>query len=210
MKQTTIGFMSLAIASVMVSCGGEGDENATNEAEKAVVYNLDKEASSLKWHGQMSPTYGHDGTVEISEGSVTMEGENLKSGTFTIDMSSITSTDIEDDAKRESLDRHLKGLDDNEMHKPDDFFNINKFPNVKVTLNDYEDGKLGVTLGILGQELKQDINATMNTNDKGAMIKGKFQLDLSSLNIKGFAVNPETGAGISPKIDFDLMVKLNK
>jgi len=137
-----------------------------------------------------------------------MEGESLTGGSFTVDMNTISTTSLEGE-KAASLDRHLKGLDDNEHHKPEDFFNINKFGNVEVSLGEYKDGKLTTTLNMLGQSLTQDVAVKISSDDKGASITGSFSLDFKSLNIPGFAVN-EDGSGISPSVAFELNLALTK
>ena len=80
--------MIASIALVAASCSST--EDATEEvAVEAVTYTLDAEASSLGWAANMGPEYGHKGTVNVTEGSISMEGESLTSGSFTVDMSTI-------------------------------------------------------------------------------------------------------------------------
>ncbi|NRA13359.1 MAG: hypothetical protein HRT57_15545, partial [Crocinitomicaceae bacterium] len=89
-------------------------------------------------------------------------------------------------------------------------FNTPAFPTVGVTLGDYSDGTLELTLDILGQTLKQTVGAKVSADDNGASIKGSFELDLSSLGIMLLMPDPETGEGISPSVKFDLNVALTK
>jgi len=204
MKKT--GILFVAAAALTVASCSSADE-AKNEEVVAVTYTLDKENSKLSWTGSATD---HDqaGTVRFSQGTVTMEGESLTGGSFTVDMNTISTTSLEGE-KAASLDRHLKGLDDNEHHKPEDFFNINKFGNVEVSLGEYKDGKLTTTLNMLGQSLTQDVAVKISSDDKGASITGSFSLDFKSLNIPGFAVN-EDGSGISPSVAFELNLALTK
>jgi hypothetical protein len=49
----------------------------------------------------------------------------------------------------------------------------------------------------------------MATDSKGKMtLIGKFNMDLTALKIPGLQVDPESGQGISPVIDFDLNLVL--
>jgi polyisoprenoid-binding protein YceI len=169
-----------------------------------VTYTLDAENSSLLWKGGMSEEHSHNGTVNFSEGTMTMEDDVLASGKFVVDMTTIAEKD------GHGLVEHLMGLDDNEKHKPADFFHTTKYPTVEVTLGEYKDGKLFVTLAILGQKLDQEVAVKITNDDKGAWIKGKFSMDLTSLNIPGLQADPETGEGISPSIDFDLNIAMTK
>lgn len=83
-----VGALSLA------ACSTSTEVETEVEEVEAVTYTLDKESSSLGWAAQMSPEYGHTGTVEIKSGSITMEGDELTGGSFVIDMTTIQSTDL--------------------------------------------------------------------------------------------------------------------
>lgn len=196
-------FASLAI--VATSC-------STTETEEVAVetttYTLDKENSTLGWAANMGPDYGHEGFVEISEGTIEMEGETLKSGTFTIDMNTIKSTDLEE-PKASSLAGHLTGTAPSEKHPVDQFFNTPKYPTVGVTLGEYNNGKLEITLDILGKKLTQEVAVKLKSDENGASIKGDFSLDMNSLEIPGLQPN-EDGSQINPAIDFKLNVALKK
>lgn len=196
-----------AAAAFMASCGG------TTAPEEVVVettsYQLDKTNSSLVWAANISPEYGHTGTVDISKGSIEMEGDALKAGSFIIDMTTIKSTDLTE-PKAGYLKAHLMGTAPDEKHPVDLFFNTPKYSTVTVTLGEYSNGKLNLTLDILGKKLSQDVDASLTTTENGASIKGDFSLDLTSLKIPGFEPNPEDGSRINPAVDFKLNVALTK
>lgn len=172
------------------------------------TYKLDKEKSTLGWAANMSPEYGHTGFVDITEGSIVMDGETLTSGSFTIDMNTIRSTDLEE-PKATYLAAHLMGTAPDEDHPVDLFFNTPKFPKVNVTLGEYKDGKLTLTLDILGKKLTQEVAVKLTNNENKASIKGDFKLDMTSLEIPGLQANPD-GSQINPAIDFKLNVQLKK
>ncbi len=202
----TIGILLFAsLAVVATSCSSTSEEAAI----EPITYTLDKEASSLEWAGSMSPEYGHTGVVEITEGTLVMEGEELKSGSFTVDMNTLRSTDLEE-PKAGILAKHLKGLEPDEDHPADLFFNTPKYPTVDVTLGEYKDGKLTLTLSIIGKELTQEVPVELTSDENGAWIKGDFSLDLTSLEIPGLQPNPEDGSQINPVIDFKLKAALKK
>lgn len=196
-----------AAAAFMISCGSS--ETTEEIVVETVTYNLDKANSSLVWAASMSPEYGHTGTVEISEGTIQMEGETLKSGSFTIDMTTIASTDLKE-PKAGYLNAHLKGTAPDEDHPADLFFNTPEYPTATVTLLDYSNGKLKLTLNIVGKELTQVVPATLTTTENRTSIKGDFSLDMSALKIPGLQPNPEDGSGINPSIDFKINVALTK
>jgi len=202
-----IGFLMMAaVALTAVSCAESTDENEEEVAGKveAVTYTLDAANSKLMWNNDP-----HSGMVSISEGSIKMDGDKLASGSFKIDMNTITSTDLEE-PKATYLAGHLTGNMPDDEHPVNLAFNTPAFPSVGVTLGNYSDGNLELTLDILGQELKQTVAATISADDKGASIKGAFDLDLSSLGIMLLMPDPETGEGISPSVKFDLHVALTK
>ncbi|MEJ6583053.1 MAG: YceI family protein [Crocinitomicaceae bacterium] len=181
---------------------------ATSCSTEPTTYKLDKKSSSLEWAANMSPEYGHTGYVQITEGSIVMEGDALKSGSFTIDMNTIKSTDL-DEPKATYLAAHLMGTAPDENHPVDMFFNTPKFPKVIVNLGEYKNGKLGMALVILGKELNQDVAVKLTNDEKGASIKGDFALDLTPLEIPGLQVGPD-GSQINPAINFKLNVVLKK
>lgn len=213
MKKANVLFLA-ATALFVASCSSSEettDENGTDEKVESVVYNLDAASSTLTWHGQMSPEYGHDGTINITEGSVNMMGDALESGSFTIDMNSIVVTDEGmDDMKKGYLGAHLMGTAPDEDHPQNMFWNTPDFPSAKVTLNSYAEGQLEMTLNVIGKEVKKTIPATIKMDGDKAMIMGDFSLNFADLGIPGFMADPETGEGISPSVDFSLNAVLAK
>ncbi len=202
----TFGLLMAATALFTVSC------SSPEKVEEEVVeinYSLDKENSTIKWMGMMSPEYFHTGTVSLTEGSITMTNGELTSGSFVVDMSTITNTDLVEE-KGNYLEGHLMGTMVDEDHPENMFFQVPKYPTVKVTLGEYKDGMLTTTLDILGQKVTQDVKANITTDDNGAKITGKFKFDFTPLNIPGLQANPDTGEGISPMVEFDINIVLTK
>ena len=77
-------------------------------------------------------------------------------------------------------------------------------------LNGYENGKLTATINVLGQDIKQDLDAKLVADENGASIVGKFDVDFASLNMAGMQADPKTGEQIQSAITFDLNVQLKK
>lgn len=207
MKKASVLF--LAMVAVALTACSNSEEAEENEEVVATTYSLDTENSTIEWKGSMSPEYFHSGTIKATEGSVTMEGDELKSGSFKIDMNSIDDTSLED-GKSQALEGHLKGTMVDEAHPQNLFFNTPKFPEVTVTLNSFKDGQLNLTMNILGKKLDQTVPATLKADEKGALINGDFAIDFSSMGIPGFQPNPEDGSGINPKVEFKVTLKLTK
>ncbi len=191
-------FMVAALALTLVSCGGEEKK----EVEKS-VYNLDAPASSLNWKGSKDESYFHIGSVKVTEGKVEMEGDKLTSGSFKIDMKTIKVEDAGDDqAKKDKLASHLNA---------EDFFFTSKFPTVEVNVSGYNEGKLATTIKLLGKEIKQDLPVVLTVSDKGVELKGKFNLDVTSLGMAGLKPSgmPEDKP-INPIFEFDMNLLLKK
>jgi polyisoprenoid-binding protein YceI len=74
--------------------------------------------TTLKWVGK-KVTGEHTGLVPVASGEITVENGALKSGSFTMDMASLTNTDLTDASMNAKLVGHLKS---------EDFFSTSKFP----------------------------------------------------------------------------------
>jgi len=82
------------------------------------TYVLDTQNSKLQWNAK-KVTGQHIGTVDIKSGSVTMDGETVRSGSFQVDMTTIMDLDLKKELMRNKLINHLKS---------DDFFAVEKYP----------------------------------------------------------------------------------
>lgn len=79
---------------------------------------IDFQKSSLKWIGK-KVSGEHVGFIKLKEGQLRLENNKIAAGSFKIDMSTLTNTDIEDPEWNQKLVGHLKS---------DDFFGVDKFP----------------------------------------------------------------------------------
>jgi len=81
------------------------------------------ETSTVTWKGY-KVAGEHSGTIALKSGFLTMDGKKLTGGEFTIDMTTINTTDLEGDYKGK-LDGHLKS---------DDFFGVANHPTAKLVI----------------------------------------------------------------------------
>lgn len=79
---------------------------------------VDTGKSQISWVGK-KVTGQHAGTVSLKDGSLVFKNNKLTGGAFTVDMTSITVTDLKAGEGKEKLEGHLKA---------DDFFGTAKFP----------------------------------------------------------------------------------
>jgi polyisoprenoid-binding protein YceI len=84
----------------------------------AQTFNINNKTSSVEWVGKKIGGQ-HNGVIKIKSGSLTIKDNKIESGNFTMDMNSITCSDLEDEAYNNKLVGHLKS---------DDFFGINDYP----------------------------------------------------------------------------------
>ncbi len=86
--------------------------------------NINKEKSSIEWLGKKIGGQ-HSGNIKIKSGTLVFKDDNIKSGFFTMDMNSITCTDLEDETYNNKLIGHLKS---------DDFFGVKNHPESSFTI----------------------------------------------------------------------------
>jgi polyisoprenoid-binding protein YceI len=128
MKKNTliIGFAAIALA--MGSCGSNATEasgaDSVAQADSAAsTYTVDAASSTLGWFGtHVVGTGDHTGTINITEGSLSLANGNITAGSFVVDMASIKCTDSLPAEYLTKLHGHFAG---------EDFFNTAKFPTAK-------------------------------------------------------------------------------
>lgn len=136
MRKLILSCAVIALVS-FTSCKKENTENVGDSATETTavgVYNLDVSNSKIDWVGS-KPAGKHTGTLTLTEGNFEVTEGNITGGTFTIDMNSITVTDLSGDDKM-YLETHLKGTGDKESE--DHFFNVNKYPTATFTVSSVE------------------------------------------------------------------------
>lgn len=130
MKKTMLNAVALFFIAIALSSCGQAPEGERVEARDKVetekstettgtAYSVDTEASQINWTGSKLVGNSHTGYIKLQEGTLNAEGGTLTGGTFIIDMSTISDTDIEDEGKRKKLEGHLKS---------DDFFSVGEYP----------------------------------------------------------------------------------
>lgn len=134
MKFSIKVFYFLLVTALFTSCKKDktaeavvGDAKEVAAAVTGTDFKVNAGDSKVMWTGS-KPTGSHSGTIDVSDGQVTVKDGNITGGSFTMDMNTITNTDMEGDGKA-GIEAHLKG-----QRKPeevDDFFNVGKFPTSK-------------------------------------------------------------------------------
>jgi len=212
-------FLMLAL-SLFAACKGDdktkdatvSDKAATVAEGKGKSYTVDAAVSKVMWTGS-KPTGSHMGTLDVTEGKLTAAGGLVTGGEFTLDMNSITVTDLEGD-KKAYLEGHLKGSDDKNR---DDFFNVAAHPTAKFAITKVvkkEGDPEGNTLVYGNLTLKgqtKEVAFKAMTDVKGGMVRvstPEFKINRTEWGIK--YGSPSFFEGLKDKaIDDDIKLKIN-
>ncbi len=152
---------------------------ATAFRPKPTEYVVDSKKSTLVWTAK-KVTGSHTGNITLSSGSLQIEGSALKGGSFEIDMSTITDTDLKNEKDRNKLVKDLKNKD---------FFDVEKFPTAKMDIlsaaakggNNY-DIKGNLTIKGITQPIQ--FPATFVINGASANATAKVTVDRTKYDIK--------------------------
>jgi polyisoprenoid-binding protein YceI len=129
--------IAVAFSTALVACNNAAPETTVDAIEAQEVktetiesstYTVSTEGDEISWEGYKTFAVGdsHNGTMQVSEGEFMVEGGQLVGGSFLIDMNSINSVDLADDAdSKGKLEGHLKSPD---------FFAVDSFPSAKFVI----------------------------------------------------------------------------
>lgn len=178
MKKVLLMF---AVAAFATACSNSTETAESTEVTTAVEAGEAKvlaiSESTVKWTGKKL-TGEHFGKINISEGSLFVDGDQLSGGSFTIDMNTITVEDLTDAAKNKDLTDHLFS---------EDFFNVAQFN--------------AANFEITGVEALAAADAAGNTHtiSGNLTIKGITQ----GITFPAKVENSEAGINASAKFDID-------
>ncbi|MFB6456314.1 YceI family protein [Chitinophaga sp. Hz27] len=210
-KLATLVFLSGTIALLSINASAiVKDRNKKAAATTAVVkarattFQVDARQSKLSWVGK-KVSGEHSGTINISNGALTVENSQLSGGNFSLDTRSIAVTDIKDADSNAKLLGHLKS---------DDFFSVEKFPKADFVITSLKakgSGTYDVTgnLTIKGITNPVTFPATVTVNGKQLTAKANIAVDRTKYNIKYGSKSFFEGIGDKAIYDnFDLNVEL--
>jgi len=193
MKSLTF-LVFLAALTLTFSCkqGSNADKAVTNAAEKVAAttgasLNVNTANSVINWSGS-KVSGAHTGTLSLSNGSVSVKDGEVTGGSFTIDMNSMTNTDLPDD-KKGDLVGHLLNAD---------FFDAAVYPTSK-----FEITKVTKLSGDpAGSHL---VYGNLTLKDVTKQIGFK-----ANVNVAGNSVNVSTPAFTIDRTDFNVKYGSNK
>ena len=141
---------------------------------------VDTKSSTIKWTGSKIAS-SHEGAVNIQKGVLMIDHGTLVGGQFSIDMNSISCSDIESEKKNKYLVDHLKD---------EDFFNIKKFPmaslNITKVLKAKEGNIYKISADLTIKEITHsiDFKADVNINGLNYLATAKIKIDRTKWDIK--------------------------
>lgn len=181
---------SIALALVVAL----GTLTATAQASKKV----DASKSKVLW---LAKKVGgqHNGDVALKEGTLIYKGKKLVGGNFTVDMTTINTTDLQGEWKGK-LDGHLKA---------EDFFGVEKFPTAtlvfkKIGLKSGNTYAVEADLTIKG--ITAPVKFDITTDKVGA--SAKLMVDRTKYDIKYGSKNFGALADKAIDDEFELTVNL--
>lgn len=188
MKAPVVTVVALA-ALFLVACGpneaeiAAAKEKATADSIAAAAaaehnYTVDPAASVLNWAANVTgpAPYGHKGTISFNSGSFSVQGGLLKSGTFEVNMTSITPTDsaYQPEGSKQGTKAQLMG-----HLTTAEFFDTANNPTAKLVITGVTGNTATADLTIRGTtnaETITDIVVTENA-DGTAKATGKLTFD---------------------------------
>ena len=145
---------------------------------EATNYAVDAAKTTITWTGAKVGG-SHTGNISLKEGSFSFDGEQLTGGSFTIDMTTITNTDLEGEYNGQ-LVGHLKS---------DDFFGVATYPTAKVEITEVVaqgPGKYKVTADLTIKATTKEIKfpTTVEVSGNTVTAKADIIVDRSEYDVR--------------------------
>lgn len=174
-------------------------------ATVATKYNVNTNASNIIWKGY-KVTGEHSGNVKLKNGSLDLTDGKLTGGSFEVDMTSITCTDMQGEYG-DKLVGHLKS---------EDFFGVDKYPTAKFVItkaiptDTKGNYKIVGNLTIKWTTKEVKFNAFVSEKDGIVNASGKLSIDRSDYEVKYGSGSFFDGLGDKTIYDnFDLQLSLS-
>lgn len=210
-------FLILAVASVatITSCEKKQAVEAqeavevkdNSQGEETHLYTVNTANSNVEWRAfkfyeSENKEAGHNGFFKFKDGEIVLENGNLINGKFTIDATSLESTDLNDDPdSKAKLDGHLKS---------EDFLDVQKYPEATFVITSAKSIEGDYNTEISGnlklRELEKNITIKANVNVEGNQLK--LDSEEFSINRKDFGINFEGKEGVLIRDNVSLKVNI--
>lgn len=198
-----------------------GEEASTGDAQSSTIakptsgseaFNVDTEASKVTWKATKLMGGGHNGSINISTGTVHVENGDIVAGSFTIDMSTIVDLDLEDLSKKTKLENHLKNTD---------FFDVANHPTATfeiteaVPSSENSNGRQAITGNLTIKGITKNISffAKVAGSELGVTAStGSFVIDRTEWDVmyRSGALDTAKDKIINDKVALDIIIVANK
>ena len=141
---------------------------------KAQEKKIDAASSKIHWLGK-KVTGQHEGNISLKSGSLTLDNGKVTGGTFVVDMTSMTCTDLEGGSAKKLIG-HLSS---------DDFFGVATHPEAKLVFTQVT-GKGNGVYAVIGDFTIKGITneASFELNVAGNEAMAKVIIDRSKHNVR--------------------------
>lgn len=142
---------------------------------------------------------GHEGTIDFVKGHFIKTKDKITGGSFTIDMNTINSTDVEAENAKKDLENHLKDPD---------FFYVEEYPLAHLTITkvEYFGESLRIEADLTLKGITQGINFTAEADYGKRQLTTKFKIDRRRWDVN-YTSKFRDGA-ISDAIGFEVELRL--
>lgn len=145
---------------------------SVNAAPKPI--NVSTSASKVVWLAK-KVTGEHNGTVNISKGSLSVDGNKLVGGNFTIDLKSIVCKDLTDPGYNQKFIGHITS---------GDFFEVEKFPTANFVITKVAGNQISGNMTIKGITKAITFPAQISVAGGKVTATASITLDRTDYNIK--------------------------
>ena len=136
---------------------------------------LNTTKSEIKWTGKKIGS-SHYGGIELIKGELVLDGNKISNGTFVLDMTSITNSDVESEQYNQKLVGHLKS---------EDFFNVEKYPESILRIKEsapFENNKARVSAELTIKGITEEIS--FDVVREGSMYTALVNVDRSKFDVR--------------------------
>ena len=140
----------------------------TNTLRAQTIFQINTTTSVINWTGHAEiGSYSPAGTLNFKGGNVTINNKKITAAMLTVDMKSMKQ-------ENQHLLEHLKS---------DDFFDVEKFPDSKITIDNVVSGVAHGQLTIKNRTLSFQCPISVQTKDGFTVVSGKTMVDRTKYGI---------------------------
>lgn len=177
MKKVILMFSVAALFAACSNSANQATDAATVSADSTGVnYVVDATTSTINWEA-FKIVGGHQGTINITDGNFNIKDGNILSGGFTINMATITNTDIP--VGPDSMNFKLVG----HLMSPD-FFDVAKYPTGKFEITSVTP----LTADAAGNTHNISGNLTIKDSVKNITFPAKVAINGDEVSAEGVAM----------------------